>query len=316
MKILITGANGFVGRALSKYLVSLDKYSVAGTYRKAGAGAPPDMQVFYTGEVDGNTDWYQALLGVDTVIHLAARAHVLNGGNEDPVAEFQRINVDGAINLAQQAIEAGVRRFIFVSSIGVNGSETYERAFTEDDEPRPHAEYARSKLKAERKLAELLDGETMELIIIRPPLVYAAEAPGNFNRLLKLVASRVPLPFAAVKNKRSMIALDNLVDFIALCIEHPQAANEIFLISDGDDFSINEIITLLALGMDRKERLFSAPDSLMRLVASSLGKRSLYTQLCRSLIIDTDKAKNLLNWVPARKARDALVESGKKFRLL
>ncbi|AZF20410.1 UDP-glucose 4-epimerase [Pseudomonas sp. R4-35-07] len=315
MKILITGANGFIGRALSKHLVSLAKYSVVGTCRKPSDVAS-DIQMVSTGEVDGNTGWDQALQGVDTVIHLAARAHVLDAGSEDPVLEFERINVQGAVNLAQQAVKAGVRRFIFISSIGVNGSETHDGAFTESDEPKPHAEYARSKLKAERELSELLAGETMELIVIRPPLVYAAEAPGNFNRLLKLIATGVPLPFAAVENKRSMIALENLVDFIELCIGHPSAANELFLVSDGTDFSISEIINLLALGMGRKERLFRVPDALIRSVASAVGKRSLYTQLCRSLVVDNKKSRALLNWAPARKAHDALVESGERFRLL
>lgn len=187
MKILITGANGFIGRALSGHLVSSAKYSVVGTYRRPSTDVPSDIQMFSTGEVDGNTDWNRALQGVDTVIHLAARAHVLNAGSEDPVTEFERINVEGAINLAKQSIKAGVRRFIFISSIGVNGAETHKSAFTENDEPRPHADYARSKLKAERELAELLAGESMELTVIRPPLVYAAEAPGNFNRLLSLI---------------------------------------------------------------------------------------------------------------------------------
>ena len=316
MKILITGANGFIGRALSGHLVSSAKYSVVGTYRRPSTDVPSDIQMFSTGEVDGNTDWNRALQGVDTVIHLAARAHVLNAGSEDPVTEFERINVEGAINLAKQSIKAGVRRFIFISSIGVNGAETHKSAFTENDEPRPHADYARSKLKAERELAELLAGESMELTVIRPPLVYAAEAPGNFNRLLKLIASGLPLPFAAVKNKRSMIALDNLVDFVELCIEHPLAANELCLVSDGDDFSISEIIKLLASGMKRKERLFSLPDPVLRSVASALGKRSLYTQLCRSLVVDTAKSKTLLNWVPAKKTDEALVEAGQKFHLL
>lgn len=309
-KIFVTGGAGFVGRHLCEVLTR-KSYSVHALVRRP---QPNESSVIY--HLGSLTDICNALApskDIDCVIHLAGRAHVLADQSLDPLAEFRAVNVQGTLVLARQAIAAGVKRFIFISSIGVNGSHTTGKAFDESSMVAPHADYALSKLEAEQGLRELVKGSDMELVIIRPPLVYAGNAPGNFQRLLKLVASGVPLPFASVDNTRSMVALDNLVSFIGLCVEHPAAANEMFLISDGIDVSTPEIISNLSKGMGRKGHLWSLPDKLMCWGASLLGKQAMYSQLCGSLAIDSHKAQDLLGWRPVVSASDALQQAGRDF---
>lgn len=308
MNILITGATGFVGRDLISKLDSDKNYKVVAAVRRSNSKLVGSAKKVVVGEISERTDWSAALESVEVVVHLAGRAHVLNDGND--LSAFDRINVDGTLRLADQALKFGVKRFIFVSSIGVNGSQTHGEAFTECSAVAPHAVYAESKRKAEELLRSKLEGSTMELVVIRPPLVYAATAPGNFQRLLKLVSSGIPLPFAITDNKRSMVSLNNLTDFISLCIEHPAAGGETFLISDGISVSTKEIVTLLAEGMDIKARLFPLPDCLARLAFTILRKPTIYTQLFGSLVIDSSKARTLLGWVPVEHASKALKESG------
>jgi nucleoside-diphosphate-sugar epimerase len=251
---------------------------------------------------------------VDVVVHLAARAHVLQEGVADPLAEFRRVNVDGALSLARQSIANGVKRFIFISSIGVNGGFTSGQAFTENSPEAPHADYAQSKQEAERALKTLAEGSGMELVVIRPPLVYAANAPGNFRRLLKLVASGLPMPFGSVNNRRTMVALPNLVDFINACIQHPAAANETFLVSDSQSISTGEMARLLSQGMGKTTMLLPVPDALMKWTAKLAGKSNLYVQLCCSLEVDNAKARRLLNWQPPLTAQAALVQVGSQYK--
>ncbi|WP_417694278.1 NAD-dependent epimerase/dehydratase family protein [Pseudomonas sp.] len=310
--IVITGATGFVGRALVEKLQGDSDYKLTLLVRKkVDLFLSGVDQVFVPSEKP-----FRGPLSISkgaTVIHLAGRAHILDDKSERPLHEFRLVNVEATIDLARQAIEAGAKRFIFVSSIGVNGSVTHSAPFNEDATPQPHADYAVSKLEAECALRVLVEKSSMELVIIRPPLVYAAHAPGNYQRLMRLVSTGLPLPFGTTKNLRSLISLENLVDFIFLCIEHPAAANELFLVADIRPVSTSEIITSLAQGMGMKPRLFSVPDFLLRTGARIFRKQSIYSQLCGSLVIDSSKARNLLGWTPPISVIDALHQSGRKY---
>jgi nucleoside-diphosphate-sugar epimerase len=308
MNILITGATGFVGRSLISRLHVDQRHQIIGSVRKLNENSIGLDKVVAVGEISEKTDWANALENIDVVIHLAGRAHVLN--DQYNLSSFNRINVDGTLRLAEQALEFGVKRFIFISSIGVNGSQTHGEAFTECSIVAPQAMYAESKKQAEDLLKLKLENSSMELVIIRPPLVYAANAPGNFQRLLKLVACGLPLPFGITDNKRSMVSLNNLTDFISVCVEHPAAANETFLISDGVNVSTKEIVNFLAEGMGKKVRLFPLPNCLARFAFTLLRKPTIYTQLYGSLAVDSSKARTLLDWEPVEHASKALKEAG------
>jgi nucleoside-diphosphate-sugar epimerase len=311
-RVLITGATGFVGTSLVNKLSREAEFELIALMRRESDGLPASVvRVRSLGAEPFAVKPH--LSGVDIVVHLAARAHVLREKSVDPLAEFRAINVDGTIDLARQAIDAGVKRFVFVSSIGVNGGQTLEQPFSEASPPAPHADYAVSKFEAEEALRELVEGTKMELVVVRPPLVYSGNAPGNFGRLMKLVASGVPLPFASLDNRRSMIALDNLVEFIALCMVHPAAANELFLISDGEEVSTANIVRYLARGMNKTPRLLSVPELLVSVAASVVGKRAMYTQLYGSLVIDSSKARSLLGWVPSLTPETALIQAGRDY---
>lgn len=311
-KVLLTGATGFVGSALLAHLQKQASHSVSIASRSEQVGIEPGCQVFNLGEFGAQTNWQPALGDVGCVIHMAGRAHVLTQ-EANALELFREANTRATLNLATQAAAQGVKRFIFISSIGVNGAYTTDLPFSELSEPAPNADYAISKHEAEVGLLQIAQTTEMDVVIIRPPLVYAAHAPGNFRRLLKLVHSGIPLPFGRVNNSRSMIALENLVDFIAFCMDHPAAANQIFLTSDGVDFSTGQMIRLLAQGMGRKAALVPFPMSLLNMSARLLGKQGVYTQLCGSLQIDTSKARLLLGWTPPMSAEAAMIRAGQEF---
>ncbi|WP_095098485.1 NAD-dependent epimerase/dehydratase family protein [Pseudomonas sp. Irchel 3A5] len=311
MKILVTGATGFIGNALLHKLVTEPEYQVTGSTRQQSP-EPSVASLIQVGTANAATDWSAALQGVDVVIHVAA--HLATRGSS--LEELRRTNVDGTLTLARQALSAGTQRFIFISSVGVNGSTTHHAPFNEISLPAPTDDYARSKLEAEQALQKLLHGTAMDLVIIRPPLVYAGHAPRNFAKLMQWVRSGIPMPFAAIHNRRSMIALENLVDFIALCIKHPAAANELFLVSDGTDLSTAQMVTHLASGIGTTARLVPVPESLLRRGAKLLGRGPMYSTLCASLVVDSDKARRLLGWTPPLATIDALIKSGRDYRLL
>ena len=313
MKILVTGGTGYIGKALLAKLTADTTYEVSGTTRTQHP-APSIATLIPVGDCCATTDWSVALQNVDVLVHVAAHLKPPTAPGLSQLEQLWLTNVEGTVALAEQALAAGVKRFIFISSVGVNGSHTTHAPFTEESVPAPEDDYARSKLEAERRLMGLFAGTTMELVIIRPPLVYAAHAPRNFPRLLQWVASGVPMPFALVNNKRSMIALENLVDFIGLCIEHPAAANEVFLVSDGLDMSTSQIVSELATSMGGRARLLPVPDWLMRWGARMIGKQAMYSTLCASLVVDSSKAQKLLNWTPPLTAREALLKSGQEFK--
>lgn len=299
---LVTGANGFIGSEISREIFRRGKSGGAlvarSAVRRTQSSSFQERDCVVVGEINSATNWQKALFDAEVVIHVAARAHVLKENTEDPLAEFRIVNVDGTINLAEQALRAGVRRFIFVSSIGVNGNETFGQAFNEGDDPSPQEPYAVSKLEAEVALRNLFAGSQAQLVIVRPPLVYGPNPPGNFRRLLKLTASGLPLPLGAIHNKRSLVALVNLVDFILTCLSHPQAANQTFLVSDGHDLSTTELVRGLAHAAGVPSRLVPVPVWALQAGAALLGKRETIQRLCGNLQVDISKARNLLGWAP------------------
>ena len=307
-RILITGGNGFVGKALIFELLKKNIYQVISLVRSL-----KDEQQLIEQILANNIFKANLPDNIDVIIHLAGRAHILNDQSVDPLTEFRKVNVEGTLQLARQALDKKVKRFIFISSIGVNGSVTSQQPFTEDAIPQPHADYAVSKLEAEEELKKLFAGSDTELVIIRPPLVYAAHAPGNFARLLKLVATNLPLPFARTQNKRSFVALENLVDFIQVCIEHPNAANQTFLVADQNSISTRELVQYLKQGMGKTPYFIYIPQPLMKLGAACVGKSKLYEQLFESLEVDASKAQKLLGWIAPLSTQQAMLKAGQDY---
>lgn len=299
MRLMITGVTGFIGHAV------LSACSQAGLNIRAAVrcvgdcSLPIGIDTVEVPDIGPDTDWRDALEGVDIVLHLAGRAHhVSRAHDRDSLAAFRRVNTAGTMCLAKAAATAGVYRFIFISSIGVNGNETVAKAFSETDPPTPQEDYAVSKREAEEGLKALAAETGMQVVIIRPPLVYGPNAPGNFGRLCRLVQRGLPLPLGAIHNRRSLVALDNLVDFIITCIEHPAAANQIFLVSDGEDLSTTDLIGRLARTMGRPAWLIPVPVKMLEIGAALLGKRAVVQRLCDSLQVDITKARTLLDWTP------------------
>ena len=295
MRVLVTGANGFIGRALCVYLRSKGHELVSVVRSK-----PQDGQIT-VGEIGPAVNWNMALHGCDAVVHLAARAHVLRDASVNSLGTYRTVNCDGTLNLARQAASVGVRRFVFISSIGVNGSQKAFPGFTEADEPNPQDPYSISKYDAEMGLREIAKRTGMEVVILRPPLVYGPCAPGNFRILVNVIRKGIPLPLGAVHNQRSFVAVDNLVDFIALCVDRmrsPLAANELFLISDGEDVSTTELLRKVALAYGVKAFLLPIPVMWMRFAARCLGKGAMANRLLGSLVVDSSKARELLGWRP------------------
>jgi nucleoside-diphosphate-sugar epimerase len=307
LKILVTGANGFVGGALCD---SLRQQGI--TVVAAVRGNACDNE-YVLGDFSALTDWMFALCGCNTVIHLAARVHVMNDKSSNPLTAFRAVNVDATLNLARQAAQSGVKRFVFISSIGVNGAETFSEPFSEMSKPQPHSDYALSKFEAEEGLKDICAKSGMEFVIIRSPLVYGSNAPGNFRSLLKFVHKGLPWPLGLIKNQRSMVALENLVDFIKVCIEHRKAANQSFLVADVESVSTPQLIRLLSEGMGKPVRLFPVPVQALKLGAFLLGKQSMYQQLCGSLQVDISKAQNILGWVPPVRVDDGLRRAAKGY---
>ncbi|MGR7920573.1 UDP-glucose 4-epimerase family protein [Zobellella denitrificans] len=300
--ILVTGVNGFVGAHLFRELTVRRTFDVAGTVRKITGG---DTTFIDSGAIDINTNWSAAVTGKQVVIHCAARAHIIKDEVKDPLAEYRKVNVDGTLNLARQAVIAGVKRFIFISSVGVNGNINIH-PFTEDGQPNPADLYAHSKWEAEQGLQQLACETEMELVVIRPPLVYGPDAPGNFGRLVRWVEKGLPLPLGAVHNKRSLVALDNLVDLIITCIDHPAAANQVFLAGDGEDLSTTELLRGVARAMGKPARLIPVPAGLLQFGATVLGKKAMAQRLLGSLQVDISKARELLGWNPPLTVEEGL----------
>lgn len=307
--ILITGASGFIGRTLCPLL---QKRNIKAVIRD---GSPSELssQTFGIRDITSQEEWRSLVKDVDSVVHLAARAHILADSEEDPLAAFRKVNVEGSVALAKEAMLAGVKRFVYLSSIGVHGNFTSDAPLSEESDINPHDLYAISKAEAELALRELTKDSDMELVIIRPVLVYGAGAPGNIARLLRIASSGIPLPLAQVNNRRSLVSVWNLCNFIELCITHPNAANEAFIIADDHYISTPQILNCLSEGMGKKARLFSVPPSLLKCSATLFGKKREFEKLCGSLEVDTHKAKSLLGWKCLHSIQEGLVKTGKSY---
>ena len=314
MTTLVTGANGFVGSALCARLLR-DGASVRAAVRSLNS-QPGGAEAFAIRGLSSETDWTAALKNVEHVVHLAARAHVMSDRSPDPLAEFRRVNVEGTEALARQAAAAGVKRFVFLSSIKVNGEFTERgQPFTADDVPAPEDPYGVSKYEAEQLLQQMAAETGMEVVIIRPPLVYGPGVKGNFRSMMRWLARGVPLPLAAVtQNRRSLVALDNLVDLIVTCLNHPAAANQTFLVSDGEDLSTAELLKRVGAAMGHPARLFYLPPALLKLGATVLNKPAIYQRLCGSLQLDIAKTRQLLGWTPPVSVDEGLRRAAEGFR--
>ena len=286
---------------------------------RAAVRTVPDAPARFTdwvavGDIATATDWQLALSGIDIVVHLAARVHVMRETAIDALEAFRRVNVNGSLNLAGQAAAAGVRRFLYISSIKVNGEATQPGGpFKAVDVPAPAGPYGISKFEAEQGLRELAAATGMELVIIRPPLVYGPGAKANFLRMLNWLHRGYPLPFSAIDNRRSLVALDNLVDLIITCCQHPNAAQQTFMVSDGEDISTTELIKRTAAALGRPARLIPVPAGALRAVARALGKADFAQRLCGSLQVDINQTRRLLGWAPVIRLDDALADTARQF---
>ena len=314
MATLVTGANGFVGSALCARL-RRDANPVRGAVRAREFQACTAENV-EVGSISSETDWASALSGVQQVVHLAARVHVMNDQSEDPLAEFRLVNVEATESLARQAAAAGVRRFVFLSSIKVNGeSSEVRQPYSADDSPAPKDPYGVSKHEAELLLRQIAVETGMEVVIIRPPLVYGPGVKANFEVMMRWLARGVPLPLAAVtENRRSLVALDNLVDLIVTCLNHPAAANQTFLVSDGEDLSTAELLMRMGAALGCPARLWYAPTSLLKLGSIVDNKPGIYQRLCGSLQLDIVKTRQLLGWSPPVSVDESLRLAAEGFR--
>lgn len=289
MRVAVTGANGFLGAALSKYLLS-KSIDVVKIQRRSGGDHIID-------DINANTSWSSALEQCDTVIHTAAKVHAPSN-EANGLASFMEVNRDGTLNLARQAAALGVKRFIFISTIGVHGSKTNGQPFNEESPRQPYSDYAKSKNEAELGLKEVSLDTGMEVVVIRPTLIYGQNAPGNFNRLIKLIKRSPVLPFYLCNNRRSFISVKNLCDFIFTCVVNPDAANHAFVISDGRAVSISEFTNCIADALGKKILQLPIPVSVMSSVAKAFSCSFQAEQLLCDLDVDISKSKHLLKWTP------------------
>jgi nucleoside-diphosphate-sugar epimerase len=308
----VSGATGFVGLRLCQKLLAEGWY-VRGAVRSTASATklPEGTDVIQIGAIGPNTDWSGKLDGMDTVIHLAARVHIMKETTDDPLSEFRYVNAAGTEHLARAAAKAGVRRLMYISTIKVNGERTKEIPFTEDDEPAPQDPYAISKWEAEQALQRISAETGLEIVVVRPPLVYGPGVKGNFLRLLKLVEKSIPLPLSMVRNRRSLIGLDNLVDVLVRCIERPEASGQTFLVADGEDLSTPELLKHVAEALGRRARLFPFPSFLLRLGSKLMGVEGTWDRLFGSLVVDSRKVQRLLGWRPPVSVRDGLQQTAR-----
>ncbi len=310
-RLLITGATGFIGRSLSSRALH-EGWQVRGTLlaNRALSALASGVEPVLIELLGPDTPLAHVVKGIDVVIHLAARVHIMHDAAADPLTEFRITNTEGTARLARQAAASGVKRFIFMSTVGVNGDSSGSKAFTEEDEPAPHNPYSISKLEAEERLGDIAAETGMETVIIRAPLVYGPGNPGNFLSLLRIVSKGIPLPFAAVHNRKSFVYVENLVDALIMCASHPAAAGRIYLVSDGVDISTPELIRRAAATLNVTARLFPFPVSLLKMAGRLTGKETAVRQLMGSLAVNSSKIRRELGWTPPFTTQEGLQATG------
>ncbi|MCK1793567.1 UDP-glucose 4-epimerase family protein [Pseudomonas violetae] len=313
--VLLTGASGFVGGAILREMAHRDIFNIKIATRDPMAVASTIFDSVLFRELDVQQCWAQALNGVDIIVHSAARVHVMNERAANPLAEFRKTNVEGTLNLARQAAGMGVKRFVFISSIKVNGEVTSSGCpYTAESLAAPVDEYGISKHEAEIGLLKIATDSHMQVVIIRPVLVYGPGVKANFLTMMRILEKNIPLPFGSIDNRRSLVALDNLVDFVNVCLTHPAAANQIFLVSDGDDLSTTQLLKKLSRALGSHTILLPIPERLIRIASSIVGKAKLTDRLCGSLQVDITKNKTLLGWTPPVSVDDALNKTVKHYQ--
>ncbi|MDH5444114.1 MAG: SDR family oxidoreductase [Gammaproteobacteria bacterium] len=295
--ILLTGATGFVGGRLLSMLQE-QGHQCRAAIRRPSSTVDVHADSIVVGDIDANTDWSTAVAGMDVVVHLAARVHVMHDQADNPLAEFRKINLDGTRSLAEAAVKAGVKRFVYISTIKVNGERTKDKPFKADDIPAPSDPYAIAKWEAEKNLREIAQATGLEVVIIRPPLVYGPGVKANLQSLIKLVRKRIPLPLAGIKNKRSLVALDNLASLIMLACVHPNAAGHVFLAADDEALSTAELVGKIAKAFGQRSPVFYFPSRLIEFGIRLLGKQAVWQRLSGSLQVDNSAAKELMGWQP------------------
>lgn len=313
--VLLTGASGFVGAALRVRLLADPRYKLKSAVRKVGLSPLEGEEIVQIAGLDADTDWTHALRHVDVVVHTAARVHVMNDTEHDPLAAFRSINVEGTLRLARQAVAAGVSRFVFVSSIKVNGEGTLPgMSYRPDDPPAPMDPYGVSKAEAEEGLMQLSAESGLEVVIVRPVLVYGPGVKANFLSMMRWLDRGVILPFGSIHNRRSLVALENLVDLLVVCCSHEAAAGQRFLVSDDEDLSTTMLLRRMAEALDKSARLIPVPSSWLSGAARLLGKKAISQRLCGSLTVDISKTRELLDWYPPASVDQALRSTARHFK--
>ena len=313
IRYLVTGAGGFVGDALCRRLAELG-IETRGVFRSAPTVSLHGIDAWQIGAIDGQTDWSAALRDVDVVIHLAARVHVIHDTIADPLTEFRRINTTGTEHLARSAAASGARRLVYVSSIKVNGEETPAgRIYTEQDVPAPQDPYAISKWEAEQSLQRVAKETGLEVVIVRPPLVYGAGVKGNFAQMLSVLMRGIPLPFASVCNQRDLVYVENLVHALIVCATHPAAAGQTYIVSDGESVSTPNLLRRLAVALQMPVRIFPFPQVLLSQFARMVGKSAQVERLLGSLQVDSGKIRRELGWLPPYTLQQGLQETADWF---
>lgn len=307
-RILVTGANGFVGRQLCRSL-SQRGFGVKAAVRREPIAPAAESHYIPVGDIGPDTDWTEALQGVHLVVHLAGRAHIRRDSSANSMAEYERINTVGTIRLAEMAAAAHVKRFLFLSSVKVNGEETHDQPFAETDRPAPLDFYAVSKWKAEEALLHLHRQGKLPVVIIRPPLVYGPGVRANFLQLIRWVDFGLPLPLGKIQNKRSLVGLRNLTEFITVCLQNPSAAGEIFLVSDQEDLSTADLVQRIGGFLGRPTHLIPLPYQFMSIIAHILGKKDAFGKLCHSLQVNGEKSCNVLHWKPPFSVNEELEQT-------
>lgn len=310
MNVLVTGASGFVGTVLCR-LLRQSGISVRGAVRSARAEG--DFEPVVIGDIGANTDWSAALEGIELVVHLAARVHIMRDTAPDPLAAFRAVNLEGTANLAQQAKTAGAKRFVFLSSAKVQGESTPDRPFSEEQPPQPQGAYAVSKWEAEQALTRIA-ANALEYVIVRPPLLYGPRVRGNFLTLLKAVYRRWPLPLAAIDNRRSLLYVDNLAHAVARCMSHPAAAGKTFLVSDREDFSTPQLVRAVAAALEVRPRLLAVPPGWLRMAGALTGGAAAIERLTGSLQLDTSRIVRELRWSPPHTVVEGLAATARWYR--